>query len=66
MTSPRLGTARGDLTVYDGRVLIGFIRSSGGAVYAYDSDGSCVGTFTDRKAAQIALSARSAANGRGA
>ena len=60
MSGPRPGTARGDITVYDGRTPLGFIRGSVGGVYAYDIDGRPVGTFADRKAAQGALSARAA------
>ena len=57
MSDLRPGTARGNITVYDGRTPLGFIRSSIAGVYAYDPDGRPVGTFADRKAAQSALAA---------
>jgi hypothetical protein len=58
MSALRPGTARGDITVYDGRTPLGFIRSSIAGIYAYDPDGRPVGTFADRKAARCALTAR--------
>ncbi len=58
MITPSPGTARGDLTIYDGRKPIGFIRGSTAGVYAYDAHGKPVGTYADQKAARNALSAR--------
>lgn len=60
MSSPRPGTARGDITIYDGRLALGFIRNTVGGVHAYDSDGRAVGTFADIKAATRGLSERAA------
>lgn len=51
MTGPAPGTAPGDLAVYAGRHLRGYIRWRRGGVHAFDAEGRPIGQFPNRDAA---------------
>lgn len=63
MTKTSLGTTRGDVPVFAGRTPLGFIRGTGRNLYAYKADGTPIGCFGDRAAAERAILSRASQGG---